>query len=120
MVALHASRGPGLPRLRRTTDGMNTAEWIIWGMGVTLLLCTVALLVRAIPTGGLSRYYGRTLLTFALCTTVALVATALTEFSKMHLLWMLPVAFIVSLVLSVRRGAPAASEVKDDGGQGTA
>jgi hypothetical protein len=95
---------------------MKIAGWIIWGLGAIAFIYVVGRLLRAIPTGALSRPYGRTLLTFALCSAIALASTALIEFSKFHLLWMLPVALSFSLVFGVRRGAHTMSEMQDKNG----
>ena len=99
---------------------MNILAWTVWGIGVGVSLCAMGLLVRAIPTGALSRQYGRTLLAFSICSATALTATLLTEYSKLHVVWMLPAAFGVSLIVGVRPGARSTSDAKDDDGHNAA
>ena len=95
---------------------MNGVAWVIWGVGVGVFLYAIILFVRAIPTGALSRQYGRTLAAFSICTAAVLTGTLLTKYSKLHLVWMLPVAFGISLVVGLRPGARESSDSKDDHG----
>ena len=93
---------------------MNILAWIVWGIGAGVFLCAIVLLVRSFPTGALSRQYGRTLLTFSICSAAALAITLVTEFSKLHLVWILPAAFGISPIVAVRAGPRTTSDVKDD------
>jgi len=79
---------------------MNTAGWIIWGIGAAAFVCAVGLLAVTIPNGSLGKKYGRVLLAFALCSALALSITLWTDFSRLHLLWMLPVAFFFSFIVA--------------------
>ena len=92
---------------------MNKVAWAVWGIGAGLFLCAIVLLVRAIATGALSRQYGKFLLIFLVCTAAALATTLVTEFSKLHLVWILPVTFFVSLIIAYRRRTPAAGDASE-------
>jgi len=92
---------------------MSNVAWAVWGIGAGLFLCAIVLLVRAIPTGALSRQYGRFLLAFLVCTAAALTATLATEFSKLHLVWIFPVSFFVSLIVAYRPRTPATSDASE-------
>jgi len=95
---------------------MNVVAWAVWGIGVSVFLCALVLLAKAIPTGALSRPYGRSLLAFSICTAAALAVTLLTEFSKLHLVWMLPVSFIIGLIVALRPGTRTTKHITDDKG----
>lgn len=77
---------------------MKTFEWIVWGGGC------VALLVGLTQTRS-GRVMGRAALLFTICAAAGLALTFFTQFSKLHLLWILPVALGVSAVLAVWLGA---------------
>jgi hypothetical protein len=84
---------------------MKIAGWIIWGVGAAAFLCAIAILARTIPRGAFRRGYGWALSVFALGSSVALASTVLSSFSRLHLLWILPAALYVSLIVGARRTA---------------
>lgn len=68
---------------------MNTLGWIVWCIGCAALFLALALARR-------SRILAPAALLFALFALAALAVTAFTSFSKLHLLWILPAALVMS------------------------
>ena len=76
---------------------MNKLEWIVWGAGC-VMLCVSLLLCRE------GKVMGRAAQFFSLCTAAALALTCFSNFSKMHLLWILPVTLLASGALAAWLG----------------
>lgn len=70
---------------------MELLGWIIWGMGCLFLLLSLV---------GLAKKKGRARrVFFILCTGAGLTLSCFTSFSKFHLLWILPLQFLLGLLL---------------------
>jgi len=68
---------------------MNIIEWIIWGIGVLVLIMFIPMCLHREPL------IGRMFKIFAALIVVGLVITILTQISKLHLLWWIPLSFIL-------------------------
>lgn len=81
---------------------MYILEWIVWSIGVFILFIQVCLINNPDPGAGrLAKRYSIFLLT-------GLLLTVFMEISKFHLIWWIPVGFIINLLFfssSVYRGA---------------
>lgn len=74
---------------------MVIVGWIIWAITcVFLLTFLLSALSRRDP--GFRNHHLR----FSVLLLVGLLITVLTSFSKLHLLWWIPVAFVVNMLLS--------------------
>lgn len=77
---------------------MNNVEWMIWGIGcLTLLL--------ALTLTGSGKVMGRAAIMYVICAAAGLAVTFFTTFSKMHLLWILPLSLIISAFIAIRLAA---------------
>jgi CheY-like chemotaxis protein len=72
---------------------MNIIEWIVWGIGILILIIHIPLYLHRDPL------IARLFRIFAALIIVGLLATVFTEHSKLHLLWWIPVAFILHKVI---------------------
>ena len=68
---------------------MNIIEWFVWGIAVLILIAYVPLYFHRDPL------IGRLFKGFAVLIAIGLVVTIFTKFSKLHLLWWVPVSFIL-------------------------
>lgn len=68
---------------------MNIIEWIVWGIGFLILIIHIPLYLHHDPS------IASIFRNFAVLATAGLVVTVLTELSKLHLLWWIPVSYIL-------------------------
>jgi len=68
---------------------MNIIEWFIWGIGVLILIAYVPLYFHRDPL------IGRLFKGFAFLIAIGLVVTLFTQHLKLHLLWWIPVSFVL-------------------------
>ena len=68
---------------------MNIIEWIVWGIAVLVLLIFVPMYFHTRPL------LGRQFKIFAFLMVIGLVLTISTQLSKLHLLWWIPLSFIL-------------------------
>ena len=72
---------------------MNIIEWIVWGIGVLVLIFFFPMYLHREPL------IGRLFKVFAILIVVGLIVTAFTQLSKFHLLWWIPASFILKDVI---------------------
>jgi hypothetical protein len=70
---------------------MNIIGWIVWGIALLILIVQVALFFHHDP--GVGRLAKR----WAFLIALGLAITALTDFSKLHLLWWVPFSLFLNL-----------------------
>jgi hypothetical protein len=68
---------------------MNIIEWIVWGIGVLVLIIFIPMYFHREPL------IGRMFKIFATLIIIGLVITLFTQLSKFHLLWWIPLSFIL-------------------------
>ena len=68
---------------------MNIIEWIVWGIGVLALIMFIPMCLHR------ETLIGRMFKIFATLIIIGLVITILTQLSKLHLLWWIPLSFIL-------------------------
>jgi hypothetical protein len=68
---------------------MNIIEWIVWGIAVLVLLFFVPFYFHP------RVLLGRQFKIFALLILIGLVLTVCTQLSKLHLLWWIPLSYIL-------------------------
>jgi len=81
---------------------INILEWIIWGVALIIFIIHIFLFFHSDP--GVSRLAKR----YSFLIAIGLIVTAFTKFSKFHLIWWAPVAYVFNLLTlsaGVRRGA---------------
>lgn len=72
---------------------MNIIEWIIWVIGVLVLLFFVPFYFHPRPL------FGHLFKIFAFLIVLGLILTAFTQLSKLHLLWWIPLSFILTILI---------------------
>jgi hypothetical protein len=72
---------------------MNIIEWIVWGIGVLVLIVFFPMCLHREPL------IARLFKVFAVLIVAGLIVTAFTQLSKFHLLWWIPVSFILKDVI---------------------
>lgn len=72
---------------------MNIIEWIIWSIGFLMLIS-----LHPIYLSPLS-YFSPFNRSFAVLVAIGLVITAFTEYSKLNLLWWIPLSVILGLII---------------------
>jgi hypothetical protein len=74
---------------------MIIAEWIVWGIACIVLLTFIG---AALTTrdSGLRRHHTQ----HCFLLTIGLVVTIITPMSKLHLLWWVPITFVINMLLS--------------------
>ena len=80
---------------------MNIIEWIAWGFAFMILICQCALFSHRDP--GVGRLSKR----FAFLISIGLIFTLVTRYSKLHMIWWVPLAYNLNVFFfaaSVNRG----------------
>jgi len=68
---------------------MNIIEWVVWAIGVLILIVYIPMYFHP------DRLIGLLFRIFAILITIGLVVTLFTQHSKLHLLWWIPISFVL-------------------------
>lgn len=70
---------------------MHFIRWFVWGVALAIFIAQLVFIFHRDP--GLRRLAKR----FAFLIAIGLAVTALTNISKLHLLWWVPLGFVINL-----------------------